>query len=177
MQSFASMIMPLVMAAIIISGLVKKQPVLDCFLEGAKEGFATMYSIAPSLIGLITAIGMLKASGALNMLTELISPVTSFIGFPDEVTPLLLLRPISGSGSLAVLSRIVEDCGADSLAARTAAVMAGSTETTFYCIAVYFGSIGVKKISYTVPCALLGDFAGMVMACITVRLATTGLLQ
>lgn len=169
MQSLSTIIVPLVMAIIIISGLVKKQPVFGCFLEGAKEGFSTMYSIAPSLIGLITAIGMLKASGALDMLTGLFAPLTSLIGIPEEVTPLLMLRPISGSGSLAILNQIVEDNGANSLVAKAAAVMAGSTETTFYCIAVYFGAVGVKRISYTVPCALIGDFAGMVMACLSVR--------
>lgn len=174
MQSLAAVIMPIIMSLIVISGLVKKQPVFNCFLEGAKDGIETMFSIAPSLIGLITAIGMLKASGALSMLTDFLSPVTSFIGFPDEVTPLLLLRPISGSGSLAVLNQIIEDNGADSFAARVASVMTGSTETTFYCISVYFGAVGVKKTLYTIPSAILGDFAGMVMACITVRLSAIG---
>ncbi len=170
MLLFSSIIIPLVMAVIILSGLIKKVPVFNCFLDGAKEGLSTMYSIAPSLIGLITAVGMLKASGALEMITGLFSPVTSLLGIPQEVTPLLLLKPISGSGSLAVLNQIISDYGANSFIAKAAAVMTGSTETTFYCIAVYFGSVGIKKTGYTVPCALMGDMAGMIMACITARI-------
>lgn len=170
MQAVAALIIPLIMVIIIITGLVKKVDVFNKFTDGAKEGFSTIYSIAPSLIGLIVAIGMFKASGALELLTQIFEPLTSLIGIPKETTPLFFLRPISGSGSLALLSQIVSDCGADSFAARAAAVMAGSTETTFYCIAVYYGSVKIKKTGCTVPCALLGDFAGMVMACLTVRL-------
>ncbi|MEE3334224.1 MAG: nucleoside recognition domain-containing protein [Ruminococcus sp.] len=127
-----------------------------------------MYSIAPSLIGLITAIGMFKASGALDILTNFLSPVTELMGIPKEVSPLFFLKPISGSGSLAMLNRIVSDNGADSVVSKIAAVMTGSTETTFYCIAVYYGATNIKKTGYTVPCALLGDFASMLTACLIV---------
>lgn len=170
MQTFVTLIIPMVMVLIILSGLIKKISVFNCFIDGAKDGFSTIYSIAPSLIGLITAIGMFKASGALDLLTQAFEPLLNLIGLPKEVTPLFFLKPISGSGSLAVLNQIIADNGANSFVSKVAAVMTGSTETTFYCIAVYYGAIEIKKTGCTVPCALLGDFAGMLMACISVRL-------
>lgn len=163
------LIIPITMALIITYGLVKKVPVFNCFTTGAKNGFITMYSIAPSLIGLITAIGMFKASGALEILTTLLTPFTELIGLPREVSPLFFLKPISGSGSLAMLSQIVSDNGANSAISKIAAVMTGSTETTFYCIAVYYGATQIKKTGCTVPCAVLGDITGMVMASIAVK--------
>ena len=163
------LIIPITMAFIITYGLIKKIPVFSCFTEGAKNGFSTMYAIAPSLIGLITAIGMFKASGALEILTTLLSPFTEFIGLPSEVSPLFFLKPISGSGSLAMLSQIVSDNGANSTISKIAAVMTGSTETTFYCIAVYYGTTQIKKTGCTVPSAILGDIAGMIMATVAVK--------
>ena len=164
----ASMIIPLIMLTVIAYGLIKKVPVFTLFTDGAKQGLHTMYSIAPSLIGLITAIGMFKASGALDMFTQLLSPAAQFLHIPPEVTSLFLLKPISGSGSLAVLSQIIGDSGADSLTAKIAAVMTGSTETTFYCIAVYYGSVNINKTGCTVPCAAIGDFIGMMTAILLV---------
>lgn len=164
------LIIPAILLIIITYGIINKVPVFDCFTSGAKEGFATMYSIAPSLIGLITAIGMFKASGALDILTNLFSPVMNLIGIPNEVAPLFFLKPVSGSGSLAMLNQIVNDNGADSVISKIAAVMTGSTETTFYCIAVYYGATKVKKISYTVPCALIGDFVSMATAALVIKL-------
>ena len=163
-----SLIIPAIMLIILTDGLIKKVPIFSCFTDGAKEGLKTMYSIAPSLIGLITAIGMFKASGALDILTNFLSPVTELIGIPKEVSPLFFLKPISGSGSLAMLNQIISDNGADSVVSKIAAVMTGSTETTFYCIAVYYGATNIKKTGYTVPCALLGDFASMLTACLIV---------
>ena len=163
-----SLIIPAIMLIILTAGLINHVPVFTCFTDGAKEGLKTMYSIAPSLIGLITAIGMFKASGALDILTNFLSPVTELMGIPKEVSPLFFLKPISGSGSLAMLNRIVSDNGADSVVSKIAAVMTGSTETTFYCIAVYYGATNIKKTGYTVPCALLGDFASMLTACLIV---------
>lgn len=160
-----SLIIPAIMLIILTAGLLKKVPVFSCFTDGAKEGLKTMYSIAPSLIGLITAIGMFKASGALDILTSVLLPITEFLGIPKEAAPLFFLKPISGSGSLAMLNQIVADNGADSPTAKIAAVMTGSTETTFYCIAVYYGATNIKKTGYTVPCALLGDLASMLAAC------------
>ena len=167
-----SWIMPSLIMAILTTGIIKKVPVFTCFMDGAKEGLKTMYSIAPSLIGLIAAISMLKASGGLDLLIQIMSPFTDLLGIPKEVSPLFILKPISGSGSLAMLEQISADNGADSVISKIAAVMTGSTETTFYCIAVYFGATNIKKTGYTVPCALLGDFASMMAACFTVLLSS-----
>lgn len=169
MEQFGGYIIPVVIALIILFGFIKKVPCFDCFLEGAKQGLISTYKIAPSLIGLIVAVTMLKASGALDMLIQFIEPAASFLGFPAEVIPLALLRPVSGSGSTAILNTILKDYGPDSFIGRCASVMAGSTETTFYAIAVYYGSVGIKKIRHTVPAALCADFAGMVMAVLSVR--------
>ena len=160
-----SWIMPSIIFVILTTGLIKRVPVFTCFMDGAKEGLNTMYLIAPSLIGLISGISMLKASGGLDILIQLMSPFTNFLGIPKEVSPLFILKPISGSGSLAMLEQIAADNGADSVISKIAAVMTGSTETTFYCITVYFGATSIKKTGYTVPCALLGDFASMMAAC------------
>ncbi len=128
-----------------------------------------MYSIAPSLIGLVVAVGMFRASGAADAASFILEPLASVLGVPAEVMPLFLLKPVSGSGSLAFFEQIVAENGGNSLAAKAAAVMIGSTETTFYCTAVYYGAAGVKKTGSTIPCALLGDLAGMVTACLTAR--------
>ncbi len=161
-----SLIIPAFILITVIAGFIKRVPIFNCFTEGAKDGLKIMYTIAPTLIGLITAIGMLKASGALDLLTKTLSPITELLGIPKEISPLFLLKPISGSGSLAMLNQIIADYGANSVIAKTAAVMTGSTETTFYCIAVYYGAVNIKKTGYTVPCALLGDFASMLAACL-----------
>lgn len=170
MEAFSGYIIPVMIALIILFGFFKRVPCFDCFLEGAKQGLISTYKIAPSLIGLIVAVTMLKASGALDMLVRFIEPAAAFLGFPAEVMPLALLRPVSGSGATAILNTILKDYGPDSFIGRCASVMAGSTETTFYAIAVYYGAAGVKKIRHTVPAALCADFAGMVMAVLSVRL-------
>lgn len=168
LEYIGGFIIPFTVAAIIIFGFCRKVPIFDAFLSGAKSGILSTYSIAPSLMGLVVAVSMLSASGAFDMLTNFIAPAADFLGFPKEVLPLALMRPVSGSGSFAVLNSILTDCGADSFAGRVAAVMMGSTETTFYAITVYYGSVGIKKIRHTIPAALCADFAGMVMAVVTV---------
>lgn len=160
------LVMPVIMALIAVYGKIKGLAVFSCFTEGVKDGFKTIYSIIPSLIGLITAIGMLRASGALDIITQLLSPIFGLMGFPQEVTPLIILKPISGSGSLAVLNQIVSENGANTRIAKIAAVMAGSTETTFYCLAVYFSATKIRKTGTTVPCALFGDLTSMLIACL-----------
>lgn len=164
-----TLIMPITILLIVTFGFIKKVPVFDCFTDGAKDGFKTMYSIAPSLIGLIMAVGLLRASGVFDMITYFFTPIMDKIGIPPEVAPLFFLKPISGSGSLAMLNGIVTENGADSIVSKIAAVMTGSTETTFYCIAVYYGATNIKKTGFTVPCALLGDIASMAMACFAVQ--------
>ena len=165
---FSDYIIPGIMLIIIVYALIKGTPVFSAFTDGAKEGLKNMYAIAPSLIGLVTAVGMLKASGAADLITTLAEPITSLLGIPKATAPFFLLKPVSGSGSFAMLNSIIEEHGADSLIAKAAAVMTGSTETTFYCIAVYFGATKIKKTGCTIQCAMLADFASMLTACLAV---------
>ena len=161
---------PSVIGLILISALVKKTDIFGAFHSGAKEGIFSMLSIAPTLIGLIIAVNMLTASGFFEIAAGLLSPVFNTLGFPSELLPLALVRPVSGSGSLAVLSSLLEQYGADSVPGRMASVMAGSTDTTFYAIAVYYGSVGIKKSGCTLPCALAADLCSMIFAVLTIRL-------
>ncbi|MBQ4569614.1 MAG: spore maturation protein [Ruminococcus sp.] len=163
-------IIPLVAVIFVLWGLVKKVGVFDSFLKGAKEGLSTAYMIAPTLIGLITAVTMLRSSGAVEALTKAITPMAQKLGFPAQIVPVALLRPISGSGSTALLISILEEFGADSFAGRIVSVMAGSTETTFYAIAVYYGSVGIKKSRHTLASGLCADFTAVVFSVLTVRL-------
>lgn len=170
MSYISSLIIPLTVALIITFGFIKKVPVFDMFLQGVKDGIMSTYSMAPSLIGLIVAVNMLSASGAFDLLANLIAPAANFLGFPSEIMPLAVLRPVSGSGALAVLNSILTDCGADSFAGRVASVMMGSTETTFYAITVYYGAVGIKKIRHTLFAALSADLTGIIMSVLTVNL-------
>ena len=150
--------------------LRKKESAYDLMLDGAAEGLKLVVSILPALILLLTAVHMLKASGAVELLSNLLTPVFSRLGIPAETAILVLIRPISGSAALAVGADLMTQYGVDSLIGRTVAVMLGSTETTFYTISVYFGAAGIKKTRYTVPAALFADFIGFFMASITVKL-------
>ncbi len=162
--------MPLFVSVVVIMGIVKKVPVFDVFLKGAKEGFKILYDIAPTIIGLVFAVDLLRSSGAIDSLCGFIEPAAEFLGFPKEIVPMVLLRPVSGSGSTALLTAIYEDYGPDSFAGRVASVLAGASETTFYAIAMYFGRIKVKKIRHTLFAALMADFTAALMSVITVRL-------
>lgn len=163
-------VIPVVLTAIIGAGLIRRQPVFELFIKGARQGIASVFKIIPSILALVCAVTMLRSSGLLDALINLASPLLEPLGFPSELLPLSLLRPVSGSGSLAVLNDIYKNYGADSFIGKAASVMMGSTETTFYAIAVYFGSVGISKTRHTVPCALMADFTGMVMAVLTTRL-------
>ena len=147
----------------------RKDP-YDLLLQGAGEGLRVMASILPSLVVLLTAVEMLQVSGAAELLGSLLAPVFRFFGIPPETALLVLIRPISGSAALAVGADLMGRYGVDSLIGRTAAVMLGSTETTFYTISVYFGAAGIRKTRYTVPAALFADLVGFCMASWTVRL-------
>lgn len=164
------MVMGLVVFGSVLLGLYRRVSVFDCFTEGAKEGLSTTLRVLPSLLGLLVAIAMFRASGALELLLTLIAPLGRWLGVPSEVMPLALMRPISGSGSLALVSDILNRYGADSFIGRVASVLMGSTETTFYTVAVYFGSIGVRRTRHTVGAALVADFCGMVLSVAAVRL-------
>lgn len=160
----------ILIAAALLYGALRGVDVFTAMARGVREGLRVVAGIFPPLVCLLTAVRMLAASGAPEALTELISPVLRFLGIPAETALIMLLRPISGSGALAAGSEIIAAHGADSLVGRTAAVMLGSTETTFYVIAVYFGAVGVKKTRWAVPAALLADLAGFILAAYFTRL-------
>lgn len=172
MENIGIYVVPISIVLIIIFGMIKRVPLFEAFTSGAKDGIMSTFSIAPSLIGLITAIAMLRASGFFDLISQLLSPITDALGFPSEILPLALMRPVSGSGSFALLDDLFTNFSPDSFIGKTASVMAGSTETTFYAIAVYYGAVGIKKTGYTIPAALISDFAGMVLAPLSVRLFT-----
>jgi spore maturation protein B len=167
---FSIAVIPLMFFGIITYGFMQRVKMFDSFLAGAKDGLETSVRILPSLVALLTAISMFKASGALDILTRLSLPVLQLIKLPKEVAPLAFMRPISGSGSLAIVETIFKDYGPDSLAGRVASVMMGSTETTFYTLTVYFGSVNVKDTRYTVKAALAADLFGMIASVWIVRM-------
>ena len=166
----AEYIVPLILSITALAALHKKENAYDILTEGAREGFKMLLTIAPSLVVLLSAVGMLRESGAMETLSRLLSPALGFLGIPAETVLLLLVRPISGSAALAIGAELIAAQGPDSLIGRTAAVMLGSTETTFYTISVYFGSWGITKTRYAVPAALIADAVGFLAASWTVRL-------
>ena len=168
-KTISIMVIPVIFFIIIGYALFKRVNIFEAFIDGAAEGINTVIKILPALIGLIAAITMLRYSGALDFVIKLLSPLTKLLGIPSEVMPLALLRPISGSGALAVVEDILSNYGADSEAGRIASVMMGSTETTFYTLCVYYGSIGITDSRYTVFAALLADFAGFLASVWVVR--------
>ena len=163
-------IVPGILLIAAVTALRKKENAYDILLSGAAEGLKLLTSILPALILLLTAVHMLKASGAVEILSKLLSPLFSLFGIPPETAMLVLIRPISGSAALAVGADMMAQYGVDSLVGRTAAVMLGSTETTFYTISVYFGAAGIRKTRYCIPAALFADAVGFFMASLTVRL-------
>ena len=164
MKDLSNYILPTIVVLIVIYGGFKGVDVFNVFIDGAKSGFKTVFNIIPSLIALLLSINMLKASGGLDVLLSLLSPIGDFLGIPRDIIPLTILSPISGSGSLGVYESILKDFGPDSFIGRCASVMMGSTETTFYTLALYYGSIGVKKTRHTVPSALCADFTSFILS-------------
>lgn len=163
-------IVPILLLLSSAIALHKKENTYDLLLSGAADGLKLLVSLVPALILLMTAVTMLKASGAMEIISSVLAPVFRFFGIPPETALLVLVRPISGSAALAVGADLMAQYGVDSQIGRTAAVMLGSTETTFYTISVYFGAAGIQKTRYTVPAALIADFTGFFMASLTVRL-------
>lgn len=149
--------------------LRKKENTYDLLLQGGAEGLKLLLHITPALVILLTAVTMLRASGAVDLLSRLLTPLFRLFGIPPETAMLVLIRPISGSAALAVGSELMAQYGPDSLIGRTAAVMLGSTETTFYTISVYFGAVGIKKTRYAIPAALIADLTGFIVASLTAR--------
>lgn len=162
-------LVPMLLLLVSALALHRRENPYDLLLEGCADGLSLLKSIFPALILLLTAVHMLRASGAVTLLSNALAPILSFFGLPPETALLVLIRPISGSAALAVGVELMTEYGVDSLIGRTAAVMLGSTETTFYTISVYFRAAGIKKTRYTVPAALFADFVGFAMAAWTVK--------
>lgn len=161
-------IIPAIIATVLIAALAKKMPSYELFIDGAEEGMKIVAGIFPPLVAVLTAAYMLRASGTLDLIISFLSPITGFI--PAEVMPLALIRPISGSGAIGILSEILNTHGADSEIGRIASVIMGSTETTFYCLCVYFAKTRVKHNLKAVPFAAAGDIVGILMAVILIKL-------
>ncbi len=155
---------PVLLVSIPLAGIIRKVKVYDVFIDGAKEGFDVAVRIIPFLVGILVAIGMFRGSGAMDLVTAGLRPLVAPAGFPPELVPLAILRSLTGSGSLAFTTDLIKAHGADSLIARTAATMYGSSETTFYVIAVYFGAVGVRRTRHAVPAALIADLAAAIAA-------------
>jgi spore maturation protein B len=155
---------PFLLVFIPLVGLLRKVKVYDVFIEGAKEGFTVAVRIIPFLVGILVAIGMFRGSGAMDLLMAGLRPLVAPINFPPELLPLAILRSLTGSGSLAFTTDLVKTHGPDSLIARTAATMYGSSETTFYVLAVYFGAVGISRTRHAVAAALVADIAAAIAA-------------
>ena len=161
---------PLVILLFLTWGFAKKVKVYEVFVEGAKEGFSVAVRIIPYLVAMLVAIGIFRASGAMELLTAVLSPVTNLIGMPAETLPMALMRPLSGSGSLGIMTELMKVHGPDSFIGILASTMYGSSETTFYVLAVYFGSVNIRNTRHAVPAGIIADVAGMLAAVGIVRL-------
>ncbi|HOJ38650.1 MAG TPA: nucleoside recognition domain-containing protein [Ignavibacteriales bacterium] len=161
---------PLIIFIFISYGVIKKVKVYEVFVEGAKEGFDVAVKIIPYLVGMLTAIAVFRASGSLNVLVNLLQPITSLVGFPAEALPMALMRPLSGSGSIAIMSEIMKTFGPDTSLGILVSTLFGSSETTFYVLAVYFGSINISKTRHALAAGLLADLAGVISATFIVKL-------
>lgn len=170
MRLLTALLLPAILLLAAGAGLWKRVDVYQTLGEGAKEGLHILLRILPPLIGLMTAISMLRASGFLDWAAEALGPGLAFLGIPPETVGLLLIRPMSGSGALGLGAELMQTYGPDSEIGRTAAVMLGSTETTFYTVSVYFGAVGIHKTRYAIPAALCADLAGFLAAAWAVRL-------
>jgi spore maturation protein B len=163
-------VIPLMLVGFPLYGLFKRVPVYESFVTGAREGFQVAVRLIPYLVAILFAVAMFRASGAMDALTAALSPILGPLGFPPEVLPMAIVRPLTGSGSAAIVVDMINRYGEDSIFVKMAAVMFGSTETTFYVIAVYFGAINIRKTRHAVPAGLIADIAAMILAVWTVRL-------
>ena len=169
-MNLSSLFIPVLLAGVAVCGMGRRVDVYGALTHGAEEGLTVLLRVIPALVGLLTAVSMFRSSGAMEWLSVLCAPVLERLGIPPEVTPLMLVRPVSGSGALAVGTDLMTTYGPDSYIGRVAAVMLGSTETTFYTIAVYFGSAGIYKTRHAVPAALTADLVGFAASALAVRL-------
>lgn len=169
-MNLTDLIIPFFISAILLFGLIKKVDVFGEFTDGVKDGLHTIYEIFPSLFCLVVSIAVFRASGGMELISAFLEPFFSLIGFPSECAPLAILRPFSGSGSIALFEDILSNYGADSFAGRVASVILGSSETTFYTLSVYFAATKVKKTRYALPSAICGDIAGIILSSLFVSL-------
>ena len=170
MDLFFTILVPLILCFVALYAAGRRVDVWSALVQGAGSGLETLVRIVPALVGLLTAVYMLRASGALELLAQALAPVMDRLGLPSELLPLMLVRPVSGSAALGVGAELIASYGPDSELGRTAAVMLGSTETTFYTVAVYFGAVGIVRTRYAVPAALCADLTGFVASAWAVRL-------
>lgn len=168
-EYFSNIAMPLMIIIIVLYGVIERKKVFDIFLEGAKEGIGVVFNIFPTLVGLFVAIGALRSSGIIDLIINFLTPVLNLVNFPTEILPLALIRPISGSSSIAVATDIMNKFGVDSNIGLMASVIMGSTETTVYTIAVYTSSVGIKKTRFVLWAALIADFVGIVTSVVVCR--------
>lgn len=169
-QWVSDLAIPLLIAGILVSAALKKVPVYDEFVRGAKEGIATSLRILPFLLAMFIAIGVLRSSGALELAMHAVSPVLRVVKVPPEVAPLAVIRPISGTGSLSYLAELLSQYGPDSLIGRMASTIQGSCDTTLYIVTVYFGAVGVRRVRHAVWVGLLADLVGFIAAVVVCRL-------
>ena len=174
MAQISNYIVPGILAFITLYGLLHEVPVFDAFVSGARSGIGVAFRILPSLVALTTGVGMLRASGALDVFSYALSPLAQLLSLPVEVIPLALLRPISGSSAMVIFQDLLANFGPDSYVGRVASVMQGSTETTVYTIAVYYGAAGIVRSRHTLPAALCADLTGFVASALMVRLLMGG---
>ena len=162
-------ILPLIIIGFPLYGLWKRVPVYEEFVVGAREGFQVAVNIIPYLVAILFAVGMFRASGAMDFFVEALRPLLAPLGWPPEVLPMVITRPLTGSGSAGVMLDLISRYGEDSIIVKTAATMFGSTETTFYVIAVYFGAVNIRKTRHAIPAGLIADAAAMIFSVYVVR--------
>ena len=170
METISTWAIPLVVALVSFWAILKKVPVYSVFTEGAKEGFSTAVMIIPYLTAMLCAIGMFRASGGMDWLCSILDPITSLIGIPGDVLPMGIMRSFSGGGAEGMLVDLLETFGTQSQIGRIASVALGSTETTFYVVAVYFGSVGVSNTRHAIAAGLLGDLASLIASAVIVNI-------
>jgi spore maturation protein B len=163
-DTFSYTMVPFLFVAVPVLAVARKVRLYEEFVEGAKGGFDTALRIIPYLVAILVAIGMFRASGALDLLAKALAPLTNLVGMPSEVLPVALMRPLSGSGSLGLVTELISAHGPDSFIGRVASTLYGSTETTFYVLAVYFGSVGIRRTRHAVAAGLLADCVGLLAA-------------
>ncbi len=167
---FAAVVIPLIVIAIPIYGMFRRVSVYESFVEGAKEGFKVGVMIIPYLVAIFVAINMFRASGAMGAMEDFLRPVLTAIGFPPEVLPMAIIRPLTGGGSAGVVADLVQQYGTESIITQMAGTMFGSTETTFYILAVYFGAVNIKKTRHALPAGLIADIVAIFLSVYIVRL-------